>query len=62
AILTLAHALDLKVVAEGIESAEEQHFLHGLGCDALQGYYIARPLSRAKATQWLAQVVSSGGA
>ncbi len=62
AILTLAHALDLKVVAEGIESAEEQHFLHGLGCDALQGYYIARPLSRAKATQWLAQVVRSGGA
>ncbi|MGA1624620.1 MAG: putative bifunctional diguanylate cyclase/phosphodiesterase [Prochlorothrix sp.] len=60
AIVSLAHALELVVVAEGIENLEEQRLLHSLDCDALQGYYISRPLPQASATQWLAQAQSGG--
>lgn len=61
AIVTLAHALDLKVVAEGLENAEEQRLLHSLGCDAIQGYYVALPLPQAQASQWLVQAANSLG-
>jgi diguanylate cyclase (GGDEF)-like protein len=43
-IVDLARALDLHVVAEGIESAEELEALRELGCDAGQGFFLARPL------------------
>ena len=44
-MISLAHALDLKVVAEGVEEAGEAAHLHALGCDLGQGYYFARPLT-----------------
>ncbi|KAF3997018.1 amino acid permease [Glaciimonas immobilis] len=44
AIIALARALDLKTVAEGVETAEQLDFLHVNGCDAIQGYYFSRPL------------------
>jgi len=44
AIISLAHGLRLKVVAEGIESAEQVRFLQSLGCDQYQGYYFSRPV------------------
>jgi len=43
-IITLAHNLKLKVVAEGVESKEELDFLKAHACDMIQGYYFSRPL------------------
>ncbi|WP_041375441.1 putative bifunctional diguanylate cyclase/phosphodiesterase [Polymorphum gilvum] len=42
-IVDLGSALGMTVVAEGIETAEQERFLMAIGCDRLQGYYIARP-------------------
>lgn len=44
AIISMAHNLDLKVVAEGVETREQLGFLQRLGCDECQGYYFSRPL------------------
>lgn len=43
-IITLAHNLRLKVVAEGVETEEQLKFLHQLRCDEWQGYFCSRPL------------------
>ena len=45
--ISLAHALGLQVVAEGIEEAATLETLAGLGCDLAQGYFIARPSAAA---------------
>jgi len=44
AIVNMAHALDLMVVAEGIETEEQATEARRLGCDRGQGYYFSRPL------------------
>jgi EAL domain-containing protein (putative c-di-GMP-specific phosphodiesterase class I) len=44
AIITLAHNLRLKVVAEGVESEEQLRFLHLLRCDEIQGYLFSKPV------------------
>jgi EAL domain-containing protein (putative c-di-GMP-specific phosphodiesterase class I) len=43
AILNMGHTLGLKVVAEGVESAEQVQFLRQLNCEELQGYYFFKP-------------------
>ncbi len=45
AIIVMAHKLGLKVIAEGIETAEQQDLLIAVGCDYGQGYFFSRPLS-----------------
>ncbi|CAH2031875.1 putative bifunctional diguanylate cyclase/phosphodiesterase [Trichlorobacter ammonificans] len=45
AIIGMAHALKLKVIAEGVETREQLLFLEDRGCDEMQGYYLSRPLS-----------------
>ncbi len=45
AIIALAKALDMKVVAEGVETKEQAEFCIRHGCDLLQGYYYSRPIS-----------------
>ncbi|WP_149193303.1 putative bifunctional diguanylate cyclase/phosphodiesterase [Luteimonas suaedae] len=45
AIITLAKAMGLKVIAEGVETVEQQAALAELGCDAVQGYLIGRPMA-----------------
>lgn len=45
AIINLAHALDMSVLAEGVETREQLAFLCGAGCDAIQGYLFGRPIS-----------------
>lgn len=44
AIVALAQSLQLKVVAEGVETAKQQAFLTSLGCNMLQGYLLGRPM------------------
>lgn len=53
AIIALAHHLDLKVVAEGVESAAHITLLEQLGCDLGQGFYIAKPISLDKFIEFL---------
>jgi diguanylate cyclase (GGDEF)-like protein len=53
ALVDLAHALGMPAIAEGVETAAELHLLESLGCDAVQGWHIARPLPAAEATLWL---------
>jgi diguanylate cyclase (GGDEF)-like protein/PAS domain S-box-containing protein len=48
AIITLGHALGLKVVAEGVETHAHLEFLRRHGCDELQGYYFSRPVPAAE--------------
>jgi diguanylate cyclase len=43
-MITLAHALKLKVIAEGVESEEQAKILRLLRCHQMQGYLISRPL------------------
>lgn len=52
AIIKLIHALHLKVVAEGVESAEQVDFLRSEHCNALQGYFYSEPLDAANMTAW----------
>ena len=44
AIIPLARALDMRTVAEGVETQEQARLLRGLGCDEMQGYLAARPM------------------
>lgn len=44
AIITLAHALDMRVVAEGVETQGQLDFLRARGCESYQGYLTAPPL------------------
>ena len=51
AVISMAHNLGLKVVAEGVETEEQLAFLAENGCDQIQGYYLAKPLPAADCAQ-----------
>ncbi|MEX5541196.1 putative bifunctional diguanylate cyclase/phosphodiesterase [Pseudomonas poae] len=53
AIVALGQALGLRIVAEGVETDAQQHFLTRLGCNALQGYLLGHPLP---ATDFMADI------
>jgi EAL domain-containing protein (putative c-di-GMP-specific phosphodiesterase class I) len=44
-IVTLGHALNLKVIAEGVETIEHQKFLIDQGCDEVQGFRYSKPVN-----------------
>ena len=49
AIISLAHVLDLKVIAEGVEEPEQIETLNAIGCDYIQGFIWGRPLPKEEA-------------
>jgi diguanylate cyclase (GGDEF)-like protein len=54
AIISLCNAMNLSVIAEGVESEEQREHLAGLGCHAYQGYLFSRPLPAAEFERLLA--------
>ena len=52
-IISLAHALGHKTVAEGIETDDQLETLRELGCDFIQGYYYSKPLPEAEFREYL---------
>jgi diguanylate cyclase (GGDEF)-like protein len=53
AIITLGHQLELKVLAEGVETEEQCQFLSQHSCDEIQGYYLSKPLHSSDAAVFL---------
>ncbi|HTT11717.1 MAG TPA: GGDEF domain-containing phosphodiesterase [Burkholderiaceae bacterium] len=51
-VIDLAHNFDLRAVAEGVEDAATFAMLRGMGCDAVQGYFCARPMSADELAHW----------
>jgi EAL domain-containing protein (putative c-di-GMP-specific phosphodiesterase class I) len=47
AVISLGHQLGLSVIAEGVETAAQMDFLRDRGCDAVQGYFLGRPMPAA---------------
>ncbi len=58
AISTLAAGLGLRTIAEGVESSQQLAFLCAHGCDEVQGYLLARPLSPGRLAEMLQEQVS----
>ena len=52
-IITLAHTLNIKAIAEGVETKEQLEKLRALGCEFAQGYFFAKPLNVEKVKQML---------
>jgi diguanylate cyclase (GGDEF)-like protein len=57
-IVELAHALGLRAVAEGVETAQTWRALQAMSCDAAQGFLISRPLADDLITDWLTDRVA----
>jgi EAL domain-containing protein (putative c-di-GMP-specific phosphodiesterase class I) len=57
----LGHALNLKVVAEGVEGAASWEMLRRLGCDLIQGYFVSKPLPIREFAAWLATRTADRG-
>jgi EAL domain-containing protein (putative c-di-GMP-specific phosphodiesterase class I) len=55
AMIVMAHALGMKVVAEGVETAMQRDLLLSAGCDYGQGYFFAKPMSAPEFAAFLAQ-------
>jgi diguanylate cyclase (GGDEF)-like protein len=53
AIIALGKAMQLEVVAEGVETDQQYAIIRRLGCDFAQGYFIARPMPPAQLLKWL---------
>ena len=51
-IVKLAHAIGLKVVAEGVETEAQHQILRSFGCHELQGFLFARPMSPRALSAW----------
>ncbi|WP_280154462.1 EAL domain-containing protein [Piscinibacter sp. XHJ-5] len=58
-IITLAHGLRMKVVAEGVETEAQLTHLHRRGCDEIQGYWLCKPLPADAACKFMARHLRS---
>ncbi len=61
-IVNMAHALKLKVVAEGVETRKQRDMLVDMGCDELQGYLFAKPMRADDLGKWAAKDHSEAAA
>jgi EAL domain-containing protein (putative c-di-GMP-specific phosphodiesterase class I) len=61
ATIEMGRALDMTVVAEGVETREQLDNLRELGCDLAQGYYFARPVPAAAVTELLRDGFAGSG-
>lgn len=52
-IIAMGRSLSLKVVAEGVETEDQLHFLHAHGCREVQGYYYSMPLPADSFAEWM---------
>ncbi|MBN9391747.1 MAG: EAL domain-containing protein [Chloroflexi bacterium] len=59
AIVTMAHSLGMRVVAEGVETQEQLNFLHQIDCDAIQGYIFSPPVIVDELENLLKQTTSA---
>ncbi|HEY5897374.1 MAG TPA: EAL domain-containing protein [Burkholderiales bacterium] len=59
-IVSLAHTLGLKVIAEGVEDDAQVHLLKELGCDQIQGFYVSMPLPVQQIAQLLRPDADNG--
>jgi EAL domain-containing protein (putative c-di-GMP-specific phosphodiesterase class I) len=57
-IVLMAHELGLDVIAEGVETREQEELLRNLGCDYAQGYHLGRPMSARALGERLAREVA----
>ena len=53
AVIDLAHALEMKVVAEGVDSDDNYDMVRELGCEMAQGFGIARPMRSDLVVAWV---------
>ena len=60
AAVSLAHSLGLRLVAEGVETADQLERLRKLGCDDCQGYHVCQPLPAATLEKALAPKTQAG--
>jgi diguanylate cyclase (GGDEF)-like protein/PAS domain S-box-containing protein len=60
-IISLAHSLDLKVIAEGVETLQQAQLLRLLKCDQAQGYFLAKPQAAADVEPLLSRVFDLSG-
>lgn len=61
-IVQMAHALDMRVVAEGVETRKQRDLLVDMGCDELQGYLFAKPMPAEELGVWAAKDHGTGEA
>jgi EAL domain-containing protein (putative c-di-GMP-specific phosphodiesterase class I) len=54
AAISLAHSLGMKVIAEGVETADQAKAVIELGCDEIQGFFFSKPVSAAELLRWKA--------
>ena len=59
AVTSLSHRLNLKVVAEGVETENELQVISDLSCDEVQGFLVCKPLAAAEMESWLRGYVSN---
>ena len=59
AITRMAHDLRLAVTAEGVETQEAAQHLREICCDAMQGFFFARPMEAESCSSWLRQAAAS---
>lgn len=52
-VVSLSHALGMKVIAEGVETKKQADYLSDIGCSVIQGYYYARPMTEAEFMEYL---------
>ena len=57
-VIDLAHSLCIGITAEGVETQEQWDLLRELGCECVQGFFLARPLDAGTASHWIRERLS----